>query len=506
MKLAGSDAAHAGSGPPCASEITATGPGGQGSIEQFNAPELVFINGKDFPALTGLSFTVTHQGSGTVVASGAFISGQDGGFNAQLVWDGANAFQGNEAYRIVVTPAAGGCPAADNIQYRDDRVLSRKVEICHRTSAQSNPYIRNRPAIANNGDLQGGHLNHLGPVYPAANWGDIIPPYTYRKPNGQLALFPGYNWTTEGQAIYENDCNPPSLPPTPDPKPITPLLDCVEVLAAGGFLAHFGYDNSLNSQNTRVQVGPQNGYTPVPLDRGQPTVFAGGSVVDDADIQAESEDGSDLTWSLTGKTATASLDSKPCEGSITIIKQVEGPLDPDPGRFNLEIDGKPIGEPAGDGETRTAPVTAAPTPSASRALLRRRISRSSTRRSSAARTLVTGTWSPTTTARAPRSGDHAVGAGTRLHDHEHPQEGPGSKPLTPVLECVVMNDGEPDIAVWGYQNPNDFVVTVPIGDENGFSGGSSRTSASRRSSSGTAASSACSRPRSRPAAAPSSGR
>ncbi len=37
-----------------------------------------------------------------------------------------------------------------------------------------------------------------------------------------------------------------------------------------------------------------------------------------------------------------------------------------------------------------------------------------------------------------------------------------------------MNNGEPDIAVWGYQNPNDFVVTVPIGDENGFSGGSSQ--------------------------------
>ena len=48
------------------------------------------------------------------------------------------------------------------------------------------------------------------------------------------------------------------------------------------------------------------------------------------------------------------------------------------------------------------------------------------------------------------------------------------RPLTPVLECVVMNDGEPDIAVWGYQNPNDFVVTVPIGAENGFSGGASQ--------------------------------
>ena len=43
-----------------------------------------------------------------MVASGSFISGPDGGFTAQLVWDGANAFQGDEAYRIVVTPAAAG--------------------------------------------------------------------------------------------------------------------------------------------------------------------------------------------------------------------------------------------------------------------------------------------------------------------------------------------------------------------------------------------------------------
>ena len=42
------------------------------------------------------------------------------------------------------------------------------------------------PAITNNGDLLGGHLNHTGPVYPEANWGDIIPPYEYRTPNGQL--------------------------------------------------------------------------------------------------------------------------------------------------------------------------------------------------------------------------------------------------------------------------------------------------------------------------------
>jgi LPXTG-motif cell wall-anchored protein len=44
-----------------------------------------------------------------------------------------------------------------------------------------------------------GHSGHTGPVFPAPNWGDIIPPFPG---------FPGMNWTTEGQAIFNNDCQP----------------------------------------------------------------------------------------------------------------------------------------------------------------------------------------------------------------------------------------------------------------------------------------------------------
>ena len=207
LKVGGSDAAHAGSAPqgePCASEITATDAGGQGPREQFKAPELVFINGKGFPPRSrGSPSPSRTKGAPPWWPAGASSAGRTASFTARLVWDGVNAFQGDEAYRIVVTPAAGGCSAADDIQYLDDRPPPpKKVRICHATSAVTNPYVRNSPAIANNGDLKGGHLTeHQGPVFPAANWGDIIPPYTYRTPNGQLQLFVGYNWTAEGQAI-----------------------------------------------------------------------------------------------------------------------------------------------------------------------------------------------------------------------------------------------------------------------------------------------------------------
>src|SRR5580765_7837890 len=78
----------------------------------------------------------------------------------------------------------------------------KKVRICHATSAEKNPYVSNEPAIANNGDLQGGHLDHTGPVFPAADWGDIIPPYTYTDQSGNEAVFPGRNWDAAGQAIW----------------------------------------------------------------------------------------------------------------------------------------------------------------------------------------------------------------------------------------------------------------------------------------------------------------
>ena len=64
------------------------------------------------------------------------------------------------------------------------------MRICHATSSSSNPYTMPEPAIANNGDLSGGHLNHKGPIYPAEDWGDIIPPYTYVDANGRDSDLP----------------------------------------------------------------------------------------------------------------------------------------------------------------------------------------------------------------------------------------------------------------------------------------------------------------------------
>src|SRR5262249_11939931 len=44
---------------------------------------------------------------------------------------------------------------------------------------------------------------------------------------------------------------------------------------------------------------------------------------------------------------------------------------------------------------------------------------------------------------------------------------PLSDGVRPILECVVFRSGGPDVAVWGYDNPNDS-VTIPVGTANSF--------------------------------------
>lgn len=90
-----------------------------------------------------------------------------------------------------------------------------KVMICHRTDAVTNPY-RSITVDSNavDGVGKGDHYGeHQGPLASTAaiaqqlktahtKWGDIIPPLA--------GVHAGLNWTTEGQAIYNNDCRIPA--------------------------------------------------------------------------------------------------------------------------------------------------------------------------------------------------------------------------------------------------------------------------------------------------------
>jgi LPXTG-motif cell wall-anchored protein len=86
-----------------------------------------------------------------------------------------------------------------------------KQTICHKTHANSHPYVINTPN--KNGDVSG-HAKHTGPVWTPdlkalhVHWGDIIPPFDYND-HGTAAHFPGQNWDANGQAWFANGCRVP---------------------------------------------------------------------------------------------------------------------------------------------------------------------------------------------------------------------------------------------------------------------------------------------------------
>ncbi|TAL14140.1 hypothetical protein EPN95_04000 [Patescibacteria group bacterium] len=88
-----------------------------------------------------------------------------------------------------------------------------KITICHRTDSVTNPYdsISVDVSAADGGNDHGDHYSeHQGPLASSQtyaqtlknahqDWGDIIPPVPGHHN--------GLNWTTLGQAMYNNDCN-----------------------------------------------------------------------------------------------------------------------------------------------------------------------------------------------------------------------------------------------------------------------------------------------------------
>ena len=101
-----------------------------------------------------------------------------------------------------------------------------EVEICHSRQpqpsngqgggAQGNPYGPGKITTDDDSILkESGHSSHDGPVFNNTGqdyWGDIIPPFTATDGT----QYQGLNWTTEGQAIYNNNCQPIVVVPAPD--------------------------------------------------------------------------------------------------------------------------------------------------------------------------------------------------------------------------------------------------------------------------------------------------
>jgi uncharacterized repeat protein (TIGR01451 family) len=109
---------------------------------------------------------------------------------------------------LIVVP---GSPALAGSDHGDS---NGKQTICHRNNSDEHagkPYVVETPD--KNGSVSG-HDDHTGPIWNPTlkdehiKWGDIIPPFDYND-NGVVKHFAGLNWTTAGQAWFNNGCNVP---------------------------------------------------------------------------------------------------------------------------------------------------------------------------------------------------------------------------------------------------------------------------------------------------------
>lgn len=114
---------------------------------------------------------------------------------------------------LVLTMVGAGVLVATATQPPD-----HKVTICHRNDNDKDPYVVETVDIASSGYLQAGHNDHTGPIWAPGmkaehdKWGDIIPPYTYTKDDGSVFTYDGLNWSSRGEAIYDNGCKIPLTP------------------------------------------------------------------------------------------------------------------------------------------------------------------------------------------------------------------------------------------------------------------------------------------------------
>ena len=129
---------------------------------------------------------------------------------------------------------------------------------------------------------------------------------------------------------------------------LTPTVGCVSQVSSTEYRAHFGYVNP-NSTATEVAVGDEQRFSG-PEYRGQPQVFEPGPAQDRRFSATFTET---ITWTLTGRTVTASSTTNLCPAVLRVDKLVEP--ENDPGRFTVQIDGRePVAESTGTFRSRRA--------------------------------------------------------------------------------------------------------------------------------------------------------
>lgn len=98
---------------------------------------------------------------------------------------------------------------------------------------------------------------------------------------------------------------------------LSPNLTCVYIDVNGDVVGRFGYHNP-NASVINVPVGANNGFTPSPVNRGQPSSFASGS--HSGVFEASFPASASLNWTLQGNNVTADINSLRCPADLAVTQ------------------------------------------------------------------------------------------------------------------------------------------------------------------------------------------
>lgn len=262
---------------------------------------------------------------------------------------------------------------------------------------------------------------------------------------------------------FATTCEP--IDPPTDVRPVVPYVVCVEPGPAT-FTATFGVDNP-NDAAVTLPIGPANRFAPAPADRGQGTTFAPGA--DDALVTVTgAPNGTELAWTLDGRTATASASFARSCGEPPSAPEL-GPPDRPIGVFVACVTrrGRSYDAVFGYQNENAAPVTIAvgsrnrltPAPEnrgQPTVLLPGNVQRAFVVRDVPVSVALTWSLAHAAVVRsATATASHAQRCAER------------PEPLAPIgiFACVTPRGDSFDVT-FGYDNPNRVAVSVPIGIAN----------------------------------------
>jgi uncharacterized repeat protein (TIGR01451 family) len=322
-----------------------------------------------------------------------------------------------------------------------------KVTVCHATGSAGNPYVQLSDPVKQIFS-ENGHANHPD---------DIIPPFDYIDDNGDQQHYPGKNWDATGQAIWNNGCEVP--PPTPTPLPIQPIVKCVDDNGSS-FLAIFGYSNP-NKNTVTLAAGSPDNFIDPGGNRDQPSTFGPGTV--ESAVTVTEGGGSTVTWRITygGTTSTATANSsfptkcsilppgtKPVEPFVSCVDNTGGTFSARFGYANA--DAQPVTIPAGD-KNKLDPVLGTP---------------STTFQPGSQQNAFTVSGIPNGTNLVWTLTSDKTRTATASADFQKKcTPPPAPEPITVSVTCVQLSGGTFS-ATFGYVNPNDSPVEIPVGENN----------------------------------------